>query len=115
MKVADFWDAALRAVMGVIIFRPGISQVSCQSDQDSIDSVTDHENQAELRWRLRSVYDRQEVNEILHHLYREGFVRQRFLDNLSEEREDGIDTPPNDAEEGKVLLFSSPDRHWYQV
>lgn len=30
VKVPDFWQAALRAVMGLIIFRPGISQVSPQ-------------------------------------------------------------------------------------
>lgn len=29
-QVVDFWEAALRAVMGVIIFRPGISHV-CRS------------------------------------------------------------------------------------
>lgn len=27
-KVSEVWDAALRAVMGQIVFRPGISQVS---------------------------------------------------------------------------------------
>jgi transcription factor C subunit 3 len=27
-KVADFWQAALRAVMGLVVFRPGITQVS---------------------------------------------------------------------------------------
>ena len=28
-KVPSFWHAALRAVMGSVIFRPGISQVKC--------------------------------------------------------------------------------------
>lgn len=27
MKMMDLWEAALRAVMGVVLFRPGISQV----------------------------------------------------------------------------------------
>ena len=27
LKIVDFWEAAMRAVMGVIVFRPGISQV----------------------------------------------------------------------------------------
>jgi oxalate---CoA ligase len=27
LKIVDFWEAALRAVIGVIVFRPGISQV----------------------------------------------------------------------------------------
>jgi hypothetical protein len=35
LKIVDFWEAALRAVMGVIIFRPGISQV-CLSLERSI-------------------------------------------------------------------------------
>jgi len=57
-KIADLWAAATRAVIGVLVFRPGITQ-------------------AELRWRLRSVYDRQEVNDILRHLQEEGFVNVR--------------------------------------
>jgi hypothetical protein len=28
-KVPSFWHAALRSVMGSVIFRPGISQVNC--------------------------------------------------------------------------------------
>ena len=28
-RVSSFWQAALRAIMGLIIFRPGISQVRC--------------------------------------------------------------------------------------
>lgn len=28
VKVPDFWQAALRAVMGLVVFRPGIPQVS---------------------------------------------------------------------------------------
>lgn len=28
-KVSSFWHAALRSVMGSVIFRPGISQVKC--------------------------------------------------------------------------------------
>jgi oxalate---CoA ligase len=27
VKVPEFWEAALRAVIGVIVFRPGVSQV----------------------------------------------------------------------------------------
>lgn len=29
-RVADFWRSALRAVMGLVVFRPGITQVSDQ-------------------------------------------------------------------------------------
>lgn len=31
IKLADFWEAALRAVVGIIIFRPGITQVRYQT------------------------------------------------------------------------------------
>ncbi|GLB36492.1 putative B-block binding subunit of TFIIIC [Lyophyllum shimeji] len=58
VKITEYWDAALKAVMGVIVFRPGVSQ-------------------AELRWRLRSVYDRQEVGDILRSLQEDGFLKMR--------------------------------------
>lgn len=32
VKVADFWQAALRAVMGLVIFRPGMTQVNIDCD-----------------------------------------------------------------------------------
>ncbi|KAJ7042665.1 hypothetical protein C8F04DRAFT_1390618 [Mycena alexandri] len=57
-KVMDLWDAATRAVMGVLVFHPGVTQ-------------------AQLRWRLRSVYDRQEVNEVVRYLRDAGFVAVR--------------------------------------
>lgn len=31
VKVADFWEAGLRAVMGAIVFRPGITQACGRS------------------------------------------------------------------------------------
>ncbi|OAX31494.1 hypothetical protein K503DRAFT_80455, partial [Rhizopogon vinicolor AM-OR11-026] len=40
------WDADLHAVMDIIVFHPGISQT-------------------ELRWRLRAVFGRQELVDIL--------------------------------------------------
>ncbi|KNZ79627.1 Transcription factor tau subunit sfc3 [Termitomyces sp. J132] len=57
-KIVDFWEAALKAVMGIIVFRPGITQ-------------------AELRWRLRSVYDRQEVGDLVRFLVEDGFLKMR--------------------------------------
>ena len=40
--------------------------------------------QAELRQRLRSVYDRQELNDLLHCLWREDLIVKRFApDGLS--------------------------------
>nr|GAT43664.1 predicted protein [Mycena chlorophos] len=58
-KLLDRWQAALRAVMGVLIFHPGTTQ-------------------AQLRWRLRSVYDRQEIYDILQYLSDGGWVERCF-------------------------------------
>ncbi|KAF8973686.1 hypothetical protein BDZ97DRAFT_1648315 [Flammula alnicola] len=92
IKVADFWQAALRAVMGLVVFRPGISQT-------------------EIRWRLRSVYDRQEVNEILRYLQGDGYLQMRLGPHPSLR---GIYPPFDDEEESKVYWFIGK-KHWYQV
>ncbi|EDR15730.1 uncharacterized protein LACBIDRAFT_300961 [Laccaria bicolor S238N-H82] len=94
LRVADFWQSALRAVMGLVIFRPGISQ-------------------AELRWRLRSVYDRQEINEILRYLRVEGHlcVRQQFM---SEWDQVGVMVPLDDQEE-RTASWVIGEKAWYQV
>ncbi|KAJ6519412.1 hypothetical protein C8R45DRAFT_1066116 [Mycena sanguinolenta] len=81
-KVMDVWEAATRAVMGVLVLHPGVTQT-------------------QLRWRLRSVYDRQEVNEVLRYLSDAEFVSVR-----------GGTLPAEDEE--SVLLFVGA-RHWYQV
>ncbi|TFK36810.1 hypothetical protein BDQ12DRAFT_633054 [Crucibulum laeve] len=95
LRIADFWEAAVRAVTGVIIFRPGITQ-------------------AELRWRLRSVYDRQEVSEVLHQLRRDGYVivRSAFVTVWDQA---GVPAPLDDVEERGLFLFLAPEKHWYQV
>ncbi|KAG6885704.1 hypothetical protein C0993_010876 [Termitomyces sp. T159_Od127] len=58
LRIVDFWEAALKAVMGIVVFRPGITQ-------------------AELRWRLRSVYDRQEIGDLVRFLEEYGFLNVR--------------------------------------
>ncbi|KAG6891070.1 hypothetical protein C0995_014159 [Termitomyces sp. Mi166 len=58
-KLVDFWEAALKAVMSIIVFHPGITQ-------------------AELRWRLRSVYDRQEVGDLVRFLEEDGSLNMRI-------------------------------------
>jgi len=94
VRVADFWQAGLRAVMGLVVFRPGITQT-------------------EIRWRLRAVYDRQEVNDILRFLQEEGYLRIRFgystIWTLC-----GIHMPFDEEEERKVYWFIG-DKHWYQL
>ncbi|THH21010.1 hypothetical protein EW146_g465 [Bondarzewia mesenterica] len=88
-KMADIWDAAQRAVMGLIVYRPGISQ-------------------AEIRWRLRSVYDRQEISEILRYLLEDGLAKRRFSEH-SKISDSGI-IPPDEEEEKQTFWFLG-DRH----
>ncbi|KAG6814043.1 hypothetical protein H0H92_003893 [Tricholoma furcatifolium] len=91
-KVVDFWEAAVKAVMGVVVFRPGLTQ-------------------AELRWRLRSVYDRQEVGDIVRSLLEDGSLKMRsdpaieWNDNLNVAALD-------DREEKGVFWFVGEDKHW---
>ncbi|KAF9458329.1 hypothetical protein BDZ94DRAFT_1270872 [Collybia nuda] len=93
-KVADFWEAALRAVMGVVIFRPGVSHV-------------------ELRWRLRSVYDRQELSDLVCFLQENGFLRGRCGPRI-ERNENGYLGVLDEQEEKEVFWFIG-EKHWYQV
>ncbi|KAF5377206.1 hypothetical protein D9615_006321 [Tricholomella constricta] len=94
-KVADFWEAALKAVMGVIIFRPGVSQ-------------------AELRWRLRSVYDRQEVGDVVRSLREDGYLKMR-CDTTILGYEDINVAALDDQEEKAVFWFVGDEKRWYQV
>lgn len=91
-KVTDFWDAALKAVLGVVIFRPGITQ-------------------AELRWRLRSVYDRQEIYDILRWLWDGGYLKVRSYQAIEE---DVIDVS-SDQEERALFWFLGDERRWYHA
>ncbi|KAL0950736.1 hypothetical protein HGRIS_007510 [Hohenbuehelia grisea] len=94
-RMADVWDAAWRAVIGVIAFRPGI-------------------NQAELRWRLRSVYDRQEVSEVLRCMQEEEFVRVLLPDGGRDPSQKAV-AWLDDEEEKVALCFLDHSRHWYTV
>ncbi|KAJ3509802.1 hypothetical protein NLJ89_g5025 [Agrocybe chaxingu] len=93
-RVGDFWQAALRAVMGGVIFRPGITQ-------------------AQLRWRLRSAYDRQEIIEVVRYLHEEGFLQLR-IEGSSTEVSENICVPFDEDEESRAYWFIG-DRRWYQV
>lgn len=65
--------------------------------------------QAEIVWRLRSVYDQAEAIEVLRHLYEEGFVQRR------------VGTDRGIPESGLVTANSEEeywfvgDRQWYQA
>jgi len=95
--VPDVWESALKAVVGVVAFRPGVSQT-------------------EIRWRLRSIYDRQEVNDILLYLQQEGVLRRRWNSELGLAGQEGIDyvLALDDVEEKNVFWFIG-SKHWYHV
>lgn len=90
-KVTDGWDAALRAVISAIHFRPGLSV-------------------AELKWRLRPVYDGQEINDVVRALQTDGFVNVL-----------GVDHPMasicslDDTEAASTYCFINNSKHWYMV
>ncbi|RDX56211.1 hypothetical protein OH76DRAFT_605431 [Lentinus brumalis] len=92
-KLDEVWEAAMRSVLGLVLLRPGISQ-------------------AEVRWRLRSVYDRQEVYEVLQTLHEEGYMTPRI-----EAVHRTFDGGPADESEEKFTFWflASGGRRWYQV
>ncbi|TDL28869.1 hypothetical protein BD410DRAFT_738661 [Rickenella mellea] len=93
-RIPEVWNAALRAVTSVVLQRPGVCQ-------------------AELRWRLKAVYDRQEVNDVLEHLVSGGNVERR-LDPRYENEMSDIEAAG--AEEEKATFwFCGQGRHWFQV
>ncbi|KAG6837874.1 hypothetical protein H0H93_013027 [Arthromyces matolae] len=92
-KIVDFWDAALKAVMGIVIFRPGITH-------------------AELRWRLRSVYDRQEVGDMTRELLEDGFLKVR-TDPAFEWHTTLNVAELDEREEKGVFWFVGDDKHWF--
>ncbi|KAH9835845.1 uncharacterized protein C8Q71DRAFT_99456 [Rhodofomes roseus] len=92
-KIVDVWEAALRAIAGVILFRPGVTQ-------------------AEIRWRLRSVYDRQEVNDVLRYLKDQGHIERRVDAHVGQSIEVG---EPDNEEEQHVFWFISGEKHWYEL
>jgi oxalate---CoA ligase len=65
--------------------------------------------QAELVWRLRSIYDRQEVRDVLRYLHQGLFVETRSCPVVPE-------TPlREDRDEKTTFWFISDRRHWYEV
>ncbi|KAJ3835083.1 hypothetical protein F5878DRAFT_328184 [Lentinula raphanica] len=99
-KVIDVWEAALRAVIGAIVFRPGISQ-------------------CELRWRLKSLYDKQEVMELLKMLLEEDFIKNRFVSTTRSSVSGYVDpltiVTLDEQEERRVFWFLNEAKHWYLI
>ncbi|KAI0786110.1 hypothetical protein C8Q75DRAFT_304194 [Abortiporus biennis] len=90
-QIGEVWEAALRAVMSIILYKPGVSQT-------------------EIRWRLKGVYDRQEINEVLEYLLEDGFLRR--------EAEGGGAVgvgPMDDGEERYTFWMAKEKKEWYQL
>ena len=76
-------------------------------------------SQAELRWRVRAVYDRQEVVEAVVFLEQEGTLEARVDDRGGVLQ--GVKNVPgwaatlDEGEERSVYWFIGRNRHWYRV
>ncbi|KAL5535246.1 hypothetical protein ACEPAF_3340 [Sanghuangporus sanghuang] len=93
--VNTVWESGLRAVVGLIHLRPGISQ-------------------AELRWRLRTVYDRQEVFDLLNHLLANGTLKIFFRGCWKSEQTVCIEALSKEDE--KAVSWSvRQDKRWYRI
>lgn len=99
-RVDELWTAALRSVVGTVVSHPGIPQ-------------------AELRWRLKAAYDRQEVVEAVSFLEQEGTLEAKIGDS-SEVLEQIREVPGwvgtlDVEEETRVCWFVGKKGHWYRV
>ncbi|KAH8120510.1 hypothetical protein DFH11DRAFT_1685786 [Phellopilus nigrolimitatus] len=94
-RVTEVWNAALRAVVGLVHLKPGISQ-------------------SELRWRLRAVYDRQEINDVINHLTSNGTLKHSLDADINGEVFVCLDAL-SEQEEKAVRWFIREGKHWYQV
>jgi len=70
-------------------------------------------HQTEIRWRLRSTYDRQEVHDLLRYLSAEGFLKVQLADGQVASQ-DAIVRPLGDVDERCVFYFTG-NRRWYEV
>lgn len=69
--------------------------------------------QAEIVWRLRSVYDEAEVIDVLRQLYEDGFLRRR-VGGKEPIWEVGL-VPVWEKEAKEVFWFVLGDRRWYHA
>lgn len=109
-QIVEYWQAALRAVLGLVIFRPGISQVGRR--RGKLLPVSNHNMQTEMTWRLKSTYDRQEVHDITRHLIKQGFLGVQISVEDSGSQYAGR---PFDRSEGRLVFYFIGDRRWYQA
>lgn len=65
----------------------------------------------ELRWRLRAVYDRQELNDLLRYLCEEGLLKPILMS----EEVSVAGALATDRQEEKDVYWVLGDKHWYQT
>ncbi|KAG7098926.1 hypothetical protein E1B28_000821 [Marasmius oreades] len=95
LKTKEIWEAGLRAVVGGIVFRPGISMY-------------------ELRWRLRLVYDRQEICDLLRFLQDNGTINNRFMTAAFSGTLDSVMLPgAHELQETQVFWFLENSKDWF--
>lgn len=69
--------------------------------------------QAELRWRLRAVYDRQEIIDLLSSLQEDGVLE--FRTDTSVETIQGLPGWLKTLDdEDAIFWFTAKNHHWYQ-
>ncbi|KAG6328477.1 hypothetical protein ID866_10612 [Astraeus odoratus] len=100
LKLDEFWTAALRAIVSTVVLHPGIPQ-------------------AELRWRLKAVYDRQEFLEAVTFLEQDGMLEARVNDSEALLKRikmiQGWAATLDDEEEKRVYWFIGNNKRWYRV
>lgn len=68
--------------------------------------------QAELRWRLRTVYDRGEVHDVLLYLLQQGYAGRKQATDTGDVFP--TDSPADNAEEGSVYWLIG-EKRWFTV
>ncbi|KLO19987.1 hypothetical protein SCHPADRAFT_816815 [Schizopora paradoxa] len=90
-RVREVWDAAVRSIVALVHSRPGICQ-------------------AEVLWRVRWLFDRQEVLDVLKHL-----VAEKFFVPKVAEGELPLFEMATPAEERTICWTINHESHWYQI
>jgi hypothetical protein len=67
-------------------------------------------------WRVRMVYDKQEVRDVLRYLQQESFVEMRHATIRTEHKLLGGSSSQDDLRgDNSIFWFIGAMRHWYQV
>lgn len=72
-------------------------------------------SQSELRWRLKNVYDRHEVHDVLQHLQSAGNLKRTRGCESSTEPSSIVDVGPADNAEEKMTFWFPGETRWFSV